>query len=591
MGANQTRLHFSANGNCNGWGANVCLEGSNTYSGGGYTQANWTSGYTQGTTSITLSSVTGIVTNLTPIVLDGCDTGYTGTTGSATCTGSPEDNSNLYICEVQGTCSTDGSANTSRANRAQEEVVIATSITGSGPYTVTISPGLRNPNWAGISTPEAWWGSKTITTSGVENLLVDTSVDHSESFVLDTGYKLWLSGVASNYSNNYHVKNYITSHNQIQNSYFYWTVNAGTQSYGIGGGNSGDLLLVNNIIQGVTDPLNFDAPCPGCVAAYNFSVNQYDTTLLYLFGMGSLHAAGQSYILWEGNIGDYADLDDVHGSHTMVTQFRNYWNGYESNNGTLPTDNTSAIHLAAYSRYMNVIANVLGTAGYHTTYQCVPATTTTSTCPTGRFHVAYDIGWSSNTQGSLDPGNSPNDMRTAPTLLRWANWDVVTNAARFCGNSSDPDWTSTCASTSEVPTGDPYYPNSIPTKGDTAAGMPALPPSFHYASAPNWWPTGTTAWPPIGPDVSTGNIGECTSGTYKWSLALSSGQCAGGTFTPSVVGAHAVAIPAMACYLNTMSGPPNGTGSILNFNGSTCYGNGPATPTNLTGTVTTNPGS
>ncbi len=84
QGANQTRLHFTGTtlSGCNGWWAAVCLEGSNTYGGGGYTQADWTAGYSQGTTQITLSSVSGIVANLTPIVLDQCNTGFSGSSGT-----------------------------------------------------------------------------------------------------------------------------------------------------------------------------------------------------------------------------------------------------------------------------------------------------------------------------------------------------------------------------------------------------------------------------------------------------------------------------------------------------------------------------
>jgi hypothetical protein len=71
---------------------------------------------------------------------------------------------------------------------------------------------------------------------------------------------------------------------------------------------------------------------------------------------------------------------------------------------------------------------------------------------------------------------------------------------------------------------------------------------------------------------------------------LSSGQCGGGASSP-VMSGHAVAIPAMACYLNQMGGTPDGTGSMKTFNASACYtssgstGSVPAAPTNLGATV------
>jgi hypothetical protein len=51
------------------------------------------------------------------------------------------------------------------------------------------------------------------------------------------------------------------------------------------------------------------------------------------------------------------------------------------------------------------------------------------------------------------------------------------------------------------------------------------------------------------------------------------------------VGGHAYSIPAMDCFLSTMGGPADGTGSVLSFNASTCYtsagGSPPSAPTNL----------
>ena len=54
---------------------------------------------------------------------------------------------------------------------------------------------------------------------------------------------------------------------------------------------------------------------------------------------------------------------------------------------------------------------------------------------------------------------------------------------------------------------------------------------------------------------------------------------------------HVTSIPAQDCYLNTMDGPPDGTGGALKFDASQCYGSssggggtGPASPTGLTAT-------
>jgi hypothetical protein len=613
QGANSTRLHFSAVGGCNGWNAAICVAGSNTYDAGGYTQGNWTGGLGQGSKSITLDNVSGIVVNLTPIVLDQCNTGFTGNTSNGTCTGTAVDNNNLYVCEVSGVCSSQG-ANTGlhRSNRAQEDVVVATSCTattgtcttGTGPYTLTLQNPISWPGWTAGQNPQAWWGSSTITNAGVEDFGIDDSTLGQRGVSFLTAYQCWAKGITTTTTNYYSVFNYITSHNVVRDSYFYWTYTASQESYGIGGGLVGDLLMENNIMQGITDPINFDSQCSRCVAGYNFALNQYDTTSAYMFPMVSFHSAGVSDVLLEGNIGSQADPDNIWGTHTLSTEFRNYFNGYESNNGTMPTDNTEPMHLAAFSRYFNLIGNVLGNPLHHTTYQCLPSAASTSQCSdvaTGKWTHVYDLGWSGNTHGKIAVGGSPNDLLTASTTMRWGNYDVVTKAVRWCGGSSDTGFSSTCGSASEIPTSDSYYPNSIPTVGDTGAGMSRLPSSFYngvigqFASCGtgiSYWKNPTTGtcppYPPIGPDVSGGSLLVCSSGPYQYSVVISSNQCAGGTSQPAT-GGFSYANPAMACYLNTMNGTPDGTGSMLSFNRASCYASdassqvSPAAPTGLVG--------
>jgi hypothetical protein len=712
-GANQTRLHFNGSLNCNGVGSAVCMMGSNTYGGScntsgwwscpsgqfatGYQHsANWTGSYAQGASTITLDSVTGIVTNLTPIVLDQCDTGMsgnagdegcnrgsggaitaatvysggggtgysvgdTGTIGCAIsfgeCTGSgtatynvtsvsggavtgfsitsagsdysytnlssygaptpttptsgsgsgfevqitavtPYDNNGFFVCAITMICEDQGDAGTSRPARSQAEIVIATAISGTGPYTVTLSHPLMHPNWSSAQTPQAWWGSSTIANAGVEDVLLDVSAVTASCVAVNSAYEVWVKGIACNTANFFHVYAWVASNLVVRDSYFYWTKYGATTSYGIGSaGQVGNSLFENNIIQGVVDPLNPDGACTGCVFAYNYSVNDWYGASTYMLASSPMHAAGSDYILEEGNVGSGTNQDSIHGPHLANTFFRNYLNGYESNNGTMPTYNTTPVTIAAFSRYNNYLANVLGTAAYHTIYQCVPTTASTSYCtadPNGgggpAYHHVWDIGWSHG-GGQLDYNNNPplpNDMLTITSLYRYGNYDVVNNAVQW--------------NYSEVPTADPNFPNSVP-------GSNTFPASFYNgvtAASPSCG-TGLSFWknpsagtcppyPPIGPDVVSGDIGMCTSGTYQWSRALTGSQCAGGSFTASVNGGYGNSNPAMRCYLNQMSGTPDGTGPMLSFSRASCYaldtaGNNPAPqpPTGVTGAVVPTP--
>jgi hypothetical protein len=266
----------------------------------------------------------------------------------------------------------------------------------------------------------------------------------------------------------------------------------------------------------------------------------------------------------------------------MITRFRNFFTGWEScGNGQCGTqpikDAASAVSVAPYDRFENFVGNVLGTPGIHAHYWDAP--------PYGTDYNIYVLG----------PPNGgvsiPADPLVVSSSFRWGNYDVVTGAVRFCGNSSDTGWLTTCASTSEVPTGTSSYPNLLPTLGDTGAGQGAMPASFYLSSKPSWF--GSNPWPPIGPDVSGGNVGQClgiplaNSGTMALVAATTNAQCVGTSLTTPAWGGHINANPAMNCALNVMGMPPDGSGSALSFNASACYGGssssqGPNPPTNLT---------
>jgi hypothetical protein len=130
------------------------------------------------------------------------------------------------------------------------------------------------------------------------------------------------------------------------------------------------------------------------------------------------------------------------------------------------------------------------------------------------------------------------DPMVATTLMRWGNYDVVNNAVRWVSG--------------EVPSGVSPYGSAVPASQ-------TLPASFYLNGKPAWF--GSVAWPAIGPEVTGGNI--------------------------SGVAGHANMNPAMACYRNTMHGPADGSGSVLNFNADACYpgttGGGPGAPNPPTG--------
>jgi hypothetical protein len=260
--------------------------------------------------------------------------------------------------------------------------------------------------------------------------------------------------------------------------------------------------------------------------------------------------------LFEGNQGAAFKADVVHASSSLVTSFRGYYRGWE----TGKTSETIPAYLYALSRFYNLIGNVLGVAGYHTVYQDTPP------CSGQTTIVKMGCG------GPVDDDFVPD------STLRWGNYDVVTAANRWCGDSSNTGWATTCASTSEVPTGLTNYPVTVPA-------TETLPASFYLASRPSWY-AASIPFPAVGPDVTGGNVGQCSGGTMDKNAALVVGQCTGGgTLTASLAGGRVNANPAMRCYLSVMGGAADGSGGPLTFNANSCYAaSPPAPPTIVTST-------
>jgi hypothetical protein len=547
-GSNSTFLTFAGDNGCQGLYSVICFQSSDTnYWGAPSNLANWTANYAVGTTSLTLSSVTNLQVGF-PITLDETDDLSTADTGA------------VFICYTPvGVCSTNGdSGGSPRTGRSQQQIVEVTSISGTGPYTVGISPPIIMPNWVSAKAPQAWWPTGPVFFDGVENLSINVGTSAApEGVGMFNCVNCWESGVTSIGAwGRSHTMIFQSSHCTVQNSYFYLTGADASVHYGVETIPSSDSLTQNNIFQGVQAPYPSTGSCTGCVYAYNFDVDLLFSPNAWQNQSGFPHAVGDDHILYEGNIGVGIYSDNFHGTHQFQTIFRNYYNGYEKNNGTFTTSSTVPLLIDAYSRFYNIIGNVLGNTAAQNVYEDTVTDPHTNSVPI--YYVGY--------------GDAiPNDSNTVTTLMRWGNYDVITNTARFLAT--------------EVPSGltgvQAPFTNPVPSSN-------TLPPSFYLTSQPSWWTSGKV-WPSVGPDVTGGNVKYCVGGTYTGTYVLSAAQCPGGTATTLAAG-HIVSNPAMDCYLNSMSGPPDGLGNALAFNSNTCYGSSgsvqpPAPPTDLTAAI------
>ena len=506
-GADQTLLVFTANNYCSNLQAAICFSGTNDWTGASQTQpggsnaADWTNGYAQGATDITLANVgsTGIAVGRY-IYLDQAN----DTTPGA----------DFFVCDTtSASCSLEG-GNGGRTIggviHSQAQVVKVTAVNGSK-YTIT--PGLYSPNWRSSQSPGAWWATTPIQNAGLEDVSVDaTNAGGQMNVAIYNAENDWVRGVRlvrTCTCQRSLVQLNFASHCTVADSYFYGTqgqsVNYGIESYG-----GSDNLVENNILQHVVAPMVVQQAL-GSVYAYNYAIN--DT---YADGQGIhwmadeaiQHNAGVEFNLYEGNIGPGFGGDVFHGNQLMNTLFRNYFLGTDPGRA----DNTVVIALQSYIRYMNIVGNVLGTPGTTTKYEGSGAV--------GESQTVFNLG-GGNTEGNVTVAPDP---LVVSTLMRWGNYDTANGAARF--------------DASEVPSGIGKYANAVPSSQ-------SLPASFYLAGKPAWWPA-STPWPAIGPDVTTGNIAGLNG--------------------------HANTIPAEDCFRTTMGGPADGSGNVLTFSASTCYG-------------------
>lgn len=612
-GADQTILVFTGANNCGGLGADVCIfNGDSNWVGGPGNTANWTGTteggagvYPQGGTHLTLSNTNNLKVGSLLIVDqidDKADTGnlFVSNNPAINCIncnnpGRPGNN-----CTAGSTC------------RPQSQIVTVTAISGN---TVTVTPGLYMPNWRASQSPGAWWSTNPpVTGDGLENMTLDSTGVTANGAIIAfyNGSKNWVKGVRSVMAKDSHVKFWQSANNTVRDSYLYGSQGHGgtsSQSYGIDGYLGSANLTENNIFQHIAAPMMVE-DVHGDVFGYNFAIDNFNGPAInWLLGTATHHAPGTNYILWEGNQAVETILDDFHGTADFITLFRNRTTGWQpaATNQTIPLINQ------AWNRYTNAVGNAFGTSGYHTHYSSVVNDGTNgSVCN----HSIYALGWGGNCDNWAPYPNcgmngcpGPDPMVPA-TLMRWGNYDTVNNTVRWVN--------------SEVPSGLSPYGNAVPASH-------TLPASFYLSGKPAWF--GSTPFPPIGPDVTGGDIPNVGGFAYN----IPAAQCFGSTpvdpsyatasngvtatwsngIATATLGANAAEInPASTITITGMtpsgyncqhcvvtaststtvsyavaSNPGAGSGGtaywpdLLAFGADKCYSGGPDAPTNLTGTA------
>jgi hypothetical protein len=332
--------------------------------------------------------------------------------------------------------------------------------------TITIDPPLAMPLSASLQ-PGIQRARKAITRDvGIEDLTVS-----DRSFRGDNNANIRFWGVAYSWIRNVESVNVSGRHIQltkafrceVSGSYVHHAHNylPGANAYGICLENqSTQTLIENNIVYYLNGGLMTDSAGPGNVLAYNYVDlmfgRDYPNATWLTGDLVANHCAHPYMNLWEGNMGSQISADNIHGSSSHQTFFRNYVD--RAFTGFTLTGNLTDVVFAANNRFMNVVGNVLGRPGDDAIAKAIYDQSTGNCLDTV---AVFKLGYPSNCGvGTVS------DPQVAATVLRHGNYDFLSKSAKW----------------------------------DPAIAETTLPPSLYLAAKPAYF--GAAAWPPIGPDVA-----------------------------------------------------------------------------------------
>lgn len=531
-GADQTHLQFTGSGSCAGAGGNawVCFPGGGSFDG--------TSGITSRTVDcssgcLAKGATTATMTGSGTMPLVGrivqFDQIVDGTTLGSDLW--PD----VWVCQTVGVCITEGNSGSPQSgrgsgstSRTQSQTVMITAVNGQS---ITFDPPIVMPNWRSSQTPQIYFPTNTSTTTsaGVENLSVERSSGSAVSIAASASTHIWIKGVraVNDFGNSGSstlriLYCYYTVHCTIRDSYIFSAQAGVTDAYGLACRLCSAALFENNIVQHIRAPQLVEQG-QLVVTSYNYSLAQSgggsNPTWQYA-GVMDNHGGSGDFHLVEGNDGTIVQAETLKGYTNFLTINRNHLIGKDGSTGA-----QSPLMIFAFDRWTNAIGNVSGTVGYHNNYQ-YRYPSPSGTC----LSSIYMIG-GSDISGNECAGSQA-DNHTSESLFRWGNWDTVTST----NDNGTNDTTGIKWDSAEVPSSLTIYAQSVPSSH-------TIPTSLLYNSKPSWF--GSVTWPPIGPDVSNGDITNS--------------------------GGHAYRIPARTCFEDTMGGTYGDT-TAKTFNATTCYG-------------------
>ncbi len=209
-------------------------------------------------------------------------------------------------------------------------------------------------------------------------------------------------------------------------------------------------LIENNIVRYMNKPIMFNVTGGGNVVGYNYADNSWATPPEWQEVNIDCHCSFPHMELMEGNYAPHMGATTTHGNAGYLSYFRNCASSQFAapavvGSSAEQTGNVTALQFDGGDVGMNVIGNVLGSAGVSETYEAYDS---------GPISI-YELG--ANGDGSDDVA--------ATSLYRHGNFDFVNDETQWVDEMSRE-----------------------------------LPASFYYSSQPAWWPD-DMSWPWVGPDL------------------------------------------------------------------------------------------
>lgn len=366
---------------------------------------------------------------------------------------------------------------------------------------ITLDEPIVASNLRATQAVGVWWIAMSgyMQNDGIEDMTIDCRADGGSqtavSMMLSHCYNCWVKGIRSIGGSRNHIwLQSNISHVTVRDSYFFDTKRGASQSYGVEMFGATDNLIENNVIIRVVAG-SIGGMSANSVIGYNYLRDDGYNAVGFLMPQLIPNHGVNEFNLFESNNTPLTGYDNIHGTSGPEVHFRERARGQSipvKNNGLV------AYTISAYHRGISVIGGVAGTSGIQGNYQGLGGGRPQNVCATSIMgsSVVWCIGMTAQNSNVI-----PDDPLLWQSLLRWGNYDVATGAARWCGNSSSPGWSTTCGSASEVPGAFFALPaNPVPA-------TTTLPASFYLTSKPVWYATkwGTPPWPSIGPDVTGGN--------------------------------------------------------------------------------------